>query len=55
MLLQNEYSRKDLNFDLVKRFNFTEIGGPTLKELDNIKKMEMLQKEWKIKEDREER
>lgn len=31
LLLQEEYSRKDLNFDLVKRFNFTEIGGPTLK------------------------
>jgi hypothetical protein len=37
----------------VKKFNFTEIGGPTLKELDNIKKMVMLQREWKIKESRE--
>ena len=55
MLLQNQYSRKDLNFELVKRFNFTEIGGPTLKELDNIKKMEMLQRQWKIKEEKEEK
>jgi hypothetical protein len=55
MLLQDQYSRKDLNFELVKRFNFTEIGGPTLKELDNIKKMEMLQREWKVKEDKEQR
>jgi len=39
VLLQNEYSKKDLNFELVKRFNFTEIAGPTLKELDNIKKI----------------
>jgi hypothetical protein len=52
-LLQNEYSRKDLHFELVKRFNFTEVAGPTLKELDNIKKIDNLQREWKIKEQKE--
>ena len=43
-LLQEEYSRKDLNFELVKKFNFTEVAGPTLKELDNVKKIEGLQR-----------
>ena len=52
-LLQNQFSRKDLNMELVKKFNFTEVAGPTLKELDNIKKIQNLQKEWKIKEQKQ--
>ena len=50
MLLQHQYSKKDLNYELVKKYNFTEIAGPTLKELDNIKKLESMQKDWKKKE-----
>lgn len=33
-----------MHYDLVKRFNFGDIAGPTLKEIEVQKKLDMIQK-----------
>lgn len=45
-LFQNEFSKEDMHYDLVKRFNFGDIAGPTLKEIEVQKKLDTIQKEW---------
>ena len=53
LLMQDEYTRKDLNFDLVKQYNFHEVAGPSLQELDQAKKIALLQKEWRERAEEE--
>lgn len=36
---------------MLKRFNFTEVAGPSLKQLDNVKKIRNLQNEWREKQE----
>lgn len=33
-------------YDNVKKFNFNEVAGPTLREIEVQKKLQLIQKEW---------
>lgn len=47
-LFQDNFSKRDLHYDFIKKFNFSEIGGPTLRQIDIQKKLSCIQREWRI-------
>lgn len=49
-LLQDELSRKDLHYDSIKRNNFKEIAGLSLKEMGFEKRIRIIQKSLKSQE-----
>ena len=53
-LFHEEFSKKDLHYDEIKKFNFYEIGGPSLRELEFKKKIDVMQKEWQASKLKEE-
>ncbi len=51
-LFGDEFTKQDLNYDFIRKINFKDIAGPSLKEIDVIKKIHNGQKAWALNKNR---